>query len=381
MEIKRIVKQGAALSLAMIIGLSSRGYASQIKTDLSLEEAVKLGIESSEMLELSGLGMELKKVELKENKSKYMKYRKKENSDDPMDRLEYSEISASILGEQNKAEIDTVVTKYAMSELDMKNEYIEKNLEATISKLYYGVLQAKDMLDIKKETLDNLEENYRITKKKFDLGTASKHDLNMIEIDFNNGRLDYAKAEDSYRELVRGLNDILDYPLDTKLNLTTGFKPREAKIDLEADIREAYEKRYDYIISLNDLAIERENFRIIKTAYTPNTHIYKKADIGVRNQELKTKNTRKAIEADIKSKYDRLITSKREIEIMEANVKKAEEGLRVLRVQYDLDLATMLAVNEALAGLNQVKLGQAAAIGDYNVAVIEYETAVRIGSI
>ncbi len=371
------------ISTTLVCGilLNTISYASGIKTDLTLEEAVKIGIENSEILELSKNGMEIQKIELSKNKSDHIKQDRNRRYATPMEEMMYDAFTGTIQYDQHEAEVDIKRTRNKIEEMEMTNEYIKKTLESNISKVYYGGLQAKDMLDIKRDTFKNLEENYNIVKKKFDLGTASQYDLNMMEIDLNNGRIELEKAEDSYKEVMRNLNNLLDYPLETSLNLTTGYKPREFTSNINKDLDLAFDNRYDYIIAKNDLDLERLNFDILKKNYTPNTFIYRKADVGLKSMELQFKNMKKNIEADIKAKYDNLVTSKNEIALMDANIRKAEEGLRVLKLQYDLDMATMIQVNEALVGLNQAKLGKANAIGNFNVAVIDYETAVKIGSL
>lgn len=348
--------------------LNTFAYAEDIKTSLTLDEAVKIGIENSDILEINKINMENKKVNLRQTQNSERKFNKYAKGEDQ---------SGFLLEE----EVASLGVKYEIEELEMKNEYIKKNLEANISKLYYGALQSRDMLSIKEDTLKNLEDNYKIVSKKYSLGTASKYDLNMMEIDLNNGKVEVEKARDSYRQVIRNLNNLLDYPMETKLSLSSGYVLREASINLGEDLKQAYEKRYDYIVAKNTLALANENFRVVKMSYTPNTYKYKLENGNTKIVETSNKNMKKTIEADIKAKYDNLTTSKNEITLMDTNIKKAEEGLRVLKLQYDLNMATMLQVNEALVGLNQAKLGKASAIGDYNIALIEYERAVKIGDL
>lgn len=366
---KKIFKIAISTTLACGIMINTISFAAEVKTSLSLEEAIKVGIENSDMLEITKAGLETAKIGLRQT----------ENAERSFEKLG---IRGSSQQEFMMEEgIQSKKAEIGKKTIDMQLESIEKQLELNISKLYYAVLQTKDFLEIEKDNYKNLETNYNIVKKKYELGSASKHDFNMMEIDLNNGKMEVEKAEDTYKETLRALNNALDYPLDTKLELTTGFVPKQMVVNLDNDLKTAYEKRYDYVLANSNVEIARETFRVVQMSYTPNTYAYRLQDEEVKIAELKAKTTRNTIEADIKAKFDKINTSKRQVEMMEANIKKAEEGVRVLNVQYELNMVTMDKVNEALVGLNKAKLGKANAIGEYNTALIDYELAVKIGQI
>ncbi len=380
MKYKNILLKTVVLSLIISIFLSSSALAAEVKSELSLEEATKRAIDTSKFLELNRLGLENTKVGLSQARYSERQFRKMDRSKDPIDQFKVGMLPGQQVFNLEE-ETMSMAKELEIEEASMKAESIKKSLESNVSKLYYGILQAEEMLKIKKDTLSNLEENYKITKRKNELGTASKSQLYMVEIDLNQGKIEVEKAENTYKDLVRSLNNLLNYPLDTKLKLTSSFKMKDKNIDLEKDLKEALVNRYDFKNTQNTVKLAKKNFDVVKKSFTPNTFKYKEADINYQTAKYLEDSFQKDIELDIKAKYDNIISNKKEINLMDTNVKKAEEAYRIAKVQYDLNTSTVLELNEALVMLSQAKLGRASAIANYNTSLIDYSIAVKIGNL
>lgn len=363
------------LAIVMLVNANARAEAN-IKTTLSLEEAVEVGIKNSPLIELNQINLEKLRVELSEARSQERKYNK--DKDNP-----FTLMGAAVSGTQEgfmlEEEAATKGKQYEIDEANMKEDFIKKSLESGITKAYYGVLQTKDGLDVQKSTLDNLQRNHDIVKKQLEVGTASKSELYMAEIALNEGKVNLAKAENTYKETLRILNNALNYPLDTQLELTSAYKENDANIDLKKDLNKAFENRYDLIVSKNTKELADLQFTVTKRSYTPNTYKYKYAESNIKSLENLLDNKKKEIEADIKGKYDAIKTAKEEIRLMNANIEKASEGLRLAKLQYELGTGTSLKVKEAIVMLNQAELGKANAVASYNTSLIDYDRAVNIG--
>lgn len=351
-----------------------------IKTTLTLEEAISVGIENSPDIELNKINMEKLKVELSEARATERSYRQLKKYD-PYNPIGQMEIVGTMQGFQLEEEAASKNAEYEIEEASMTEEYIIKSLESGITQSYYGVLQAKDGVDVQKVTLANLQRNYEILKRKLELGMSSKSEFYMTEISLNEGIVNLSKAEDTYRRALRGINNVLNYPLDTKLELTSDYKETDSDIELEKDLEYAFENRYDLINQQNDKELAELNFTVTKRRYTPNTYKYKYAESTVKMLENRLNNHMKNIESDIKGKHDEIKTAKEEIKLMNSNIEKAEEGLRLANLQYELGTGTSLEVNEAILNLNRAELGKASAVANYNTSLIEYDRAVNIGQL
>ena len=343
--------------------------AEDVITTLSLEEAINKGIENSTQLTISELEIEVKKVELSEARHQEKKYQKTGVSIGTVDGFA---LDANMLSK--KAE-------YALEEEKLKQEYLKENIKLNVMSAYYGALQAEEYLHVTNSTLDNLQRNHDIIKKKFNLGMVSKSDLYMSEIALNEGEINVEKAKENVKKAFRALNMTLNSPLDTKLKLTSDFAQNDFQTNLNEDVEVAYTKRFDIIQLNNNYQLVKLDFETNAIVYTPNTFIYKYKERNVAKMENLLHNAKLNIEFDIKGKYDEIESAKKQIALAKANVEKAKEGLRLRELSYHAGTGTILEVKEAITQLHNAQLAVSNAITSYNLKILEYHKAVNLGTI
>lgn len=358
-----------ALCLLITMLFSNIAFADEVKKDLTLDEAINVATENSVELVINNMDIEVKKLELSEAERKERKY----------DKLGFS--LGTIDGFYLDENMFSKKAEYALEEQKMKEDYIKENIKLNVTNAYYGVLQARDNVKITEDTVKNIERNYEILKKKFDIGQASKSELYIAEISLNDAKIKLSNAKDVYNKAIRALNMILNYPLDTKLNLTSNYDNKDFNANLEEDLKHAYEKRFDMIQINNNYEIVKLDFKVNAGSYTPNTYQYKYKERTVSKIKELLDNSKKNVEFDLKNKFDEIETAKREIITSDSTVKKAEENLRITELSYTLDNATILDVKEAIVQLDQAKLGLSNAIANLNSKILEYLKAKNIGNL
>lgn len=339
----------------------------EIKTTLLLEEAVEEAIKNSQELEINKLDIDVKDTELSEANYKEKKYKKMDFS---MGTVEEFLLDESMLSKQ---------AEYAYEEERLKTNYIKEDIKYNVTNAYYGVLQMEDYLQVTKSTLENIERNNKIINKKFELGMSSKSDVLMSDIGLNEAYTNIDKAEEDLEKAYRGLNMLLDYPLDTKLKLVSSFEEQVFERDIDEDLKTAYEKRFDIIQLKNNFNLLKLDFDVSKKVYPSNTFVYKYKNSSLAKVENLLSNYKKNIEFDIKSKYDEIKGAEKQIKLAEATVKKAEEGLRLRELAYNAGTGIVLEVKEATTQLYNSRLALTNAIANYNLKILEYDKAVNIG--
>lgn len=368
---KKIISTILALSLLItpLISYGEEALAKDIKTTLSLEQAIEEGIKNSQELTINELEIEVKKTEYSEARYRERKYDKSGYS---LGTVEGFLLDENMLSKQ---------ANYALEEEKLKTEYIREDIKYNVTNAYYGVLQAKDYVNVAKSTLENIKRNHDIIAKKFELGMASKSDVLMSEIALNEGYTNLEKAKEDLERASRALNMVLNYPLDAKIELTSGFKEQEFNRNIDEDIERSYTKRFDIIQLNNNYDLVKLDFDTNAKVYTPNTFIYKYKEINVKKMEDLLHNAKQNIEFDIRTKYDGIKSAEKQIQLAKANVEKAEEGLRLRELAYKAGTGVILEVKEAITQLYNAKLALSNAIANYNLKILEYDKAVNIGSI
>ncbi len=346
--------------------LNNSGITEPSKS-LSLEKAIEEGIKNSVKLKINDLDIKVKKTELSEAHRTERKYEKVGIS---LGTEEGFQLEANMMSKK---------AKFALEEEELKKEYLKKDIEHNVTSAYYGALQAIDYVDITKNSLKNMQRNKDIIDKKFELGLVSKSDVLMTEIALNETNINMEKAKEDMQRALRALNMILNYPLDTKLELTSDFKQETFATDLDEDIKNAYETRFDMIQIQHGYELVKLDFETNAYKYTPNTYQYRYKECNLLRVENLLETSKQNVEFDIRNKYDSINSAYRQIKLAEANVERAKEGLRITEQLYDVDMATIQDVKESVVKLYGAELALSGAVSNYNLAILEYNKAVQLG--
>ncbi len=336
---------------------------------LSLEKAVEEGIKNSTQLKTIDLDIKVKQVELSEATYKENKYAKQNIS------------FGTVQGFQLDANMLSKSAEFALEEEGLKKDYIIEDITHNITAGYYGVLQAMDYVNIAEGSLENTKRNRDIADKKFKLGTVSESETLMADIALNEASINVDKAKQDKQKALRSLNMLLNYPLDTELELTSEFKEEIFETNLSKDIESAYETRFDMIRLQNNYDLVKIDFETNAKKYTPNTYQYRYKESTISMVENLLNNHKQNVEFDLRNKYDAIKGAKKQIELSKVNVEKAKEGLRLQEKSYDAGLNTMQEIKEAIVQLYQTELAFFGAVSNYNLTILEYNKAVNLGVI
>lgn len=384
------------ISILLISSLFSYGTNRAINNEitetiksLSLEEAIEEGVKNSVQLEINVLDINVKKMELEQARQIEKEYEKLNTFLDSAEpgmadliRNQYREAGiplGTVEGFQLEANMLSKSAKFALEEEELKKEYLEKDIKYNVTLAYYGALQAMDYVNITKNSLENIQKNNDIINKKFGLGLVSKSDVLMADIALNEAKMNMEKTNEDMQKAFRALNMVLNYPLDTKLKLTSGFEQETFTADLGEDIENAYETRFDMIQIQHNYELVKLDFETNAYKYTPNTYQYRYKENNLLKIENLLKSSKQNVEFDIRNKYDSINSAYRQIRLADANVEKAKEGLKITEQLYDVDMATIQDVKESIVHLCGAELAHSGAVSNYNLAILEYNKAVQFG--
>ena len=154
--------------------------------------------------------------------------------------------------------------------------------------------------------------------------------------------------------------------------MTSGFEQKAFTTNLNEDIKNAYETRFDMIQIQNKYELVKLDFETNAYKYTPNTYKYRYKNSNLLKVENLLKDSKQNVEFDIRNKYDAINSAYRQIKLAEANVEKAGEGLRIVEQTYDVGMATVQDIKESVVHLYSAELALSGAVSNYNLAILEY---------
>jgi len=313
------------------------------------------------------------------------------------------------LASQAQASLDTATWGVAKARQTLK-------LNATSG--YYGLVQAKKLLEVNQESVSQLEQHLKNVQLQFDVGTVAKVDVLRSEVDLANAVQNLIKAQNAYDVAMATLNNVVGLPLTTSLKtqeklpyeqfttplaecIETGVKQRPEALQAVAAVKSAdagvVVARSGYLPSVaaaykadwndtsfpgadntnqNWLATLTTNWTVLDSGLTAGN--LKKALEGLLKARAALGQTLDTIRLDVQSSYLNLRESEKRIETSGVAVDKAEEDFKIAQLQYSTGVGTNLDVIDAHTALTQAKTNYVQALTDYNTNKAKLDSSMGI---
>jgi outer membrane protein TolC len=334
--------------------------------NLTLEQALSVGLENSSVVKKANLDLEDKERIYKDAQSGY-------------DDLEEG------LGKNN---LET--KKYRLTVLlpaKMNNTLAEKDRELAISgarleieKAYFTLLGAENSLKTMEKALEAAKEQLRIAEKSFEQGMVSRKDVLDARAWVASVEGQYFAAQSSRDIAVLSLNKLLGWDLETKLVPVDTFEYTPTEIDLTKSVEKALAERIDLQKLGEMLDYQRELYQSIAGAY-PGTRKEAEQRIAYEKALIDFNDAKNNVVLQVKSNYLKVKGLEKSIEALAEGIKASEEGLRIMKLRYDAGLETGLSVINAEKNLLELQDQYSKAVCDHKVAYAEFLQSLKGSSL
>ena len=361
---------------------SSSDLASTVlKTkELSLDDAIKI---------MQTTGLQAETAEMNKKNDQATLRSTSDNLKVINDTLKYSDyMDLNTLYQLQSNGINSTNQKIAQKTRDFIQANIDNNyqaemnsIEQTTRKLYYGVLQAQENVDVSKESLEIEKQLLEIAKKKHSLGMLSDLALTNQEYSVTSAENTLVQAEQSLLSAQSSFNMLMNLPTDTELKLTTPLEQAEAELPT---LDEAIDSMMNNNLNLKyiDYGIEVAEMQYISLRYTVSTSsgTYKKAEVAYQNAKIGFEQAKSSMKTDMRTNYYNLADLENQIKTFEATIALTEKTLKVQETQFDLGMITISDVNKTKLSLQQAKQGLMNAIVTYNNALSDFNLSMGVGT-
>ncbi len=303
----------------------------------------------------------------------------------------YSEMSSSYKKLEKSDMIisgyDSSNKKVAQKRRDFANLMIDLNNEARINAMkqeafqkYYTITNTETQVEIAKESLELKKSLLETTKRKYQVGAASKSEVDIAEKDLENAENKLEASENSLEQLRLNFNSYLGYDISQEIILTDQIQEVELpETSLTEAVASALKNRNEIKEAAYNVEMSQLNFNSYK-AYPSNSSKYISAKTQLLNAEIMNQNKPTDIELDVRNKYDSMNDAYNSVQIGKKTLKSAEDTLNTINRKYKLGMVTMSDVQQAQITLNNAKLSQANALLTYNLAVETYNLSMGVGT-
>lgn len=296
----------------------------------------------------------------------------------------------------------------------------EAATKLSATEAYYQYLEAINLADVAKESVDNLTGHMTNVQQQYDAGIVAKLDVLSSNVSLANAKQSAITAENSVELAEANLNNIMRLPMNTHLVPTdTNFPEPEFSITLDQALAMADAARWEIAQAKYAYLAAKEQVRVAKAGYLPSISVsggYSWSDdefAGFDNEGwsvagglswslfdggatgAKVKSAKAAMAAaeetyhqaqesvalEVRQDYLNILSAKEKIRATEAAVAEAEEAYKIARVRYQSGVGINLDVLDAQLNLNSARTNYITAMYDYNVGLATLEKAIGIPAV
>ena len=336
--------------------------ASSAVEDLTLEKAIAQALESNATLETARLNKKNADIDSRLSYESAM--------DIPSDMIEsLSEAQAKYV------QVETQELNKKLNGLQL--QVTENQIKMGAQQKYYDLIYAQNDLELKKQSLARAQQQLKVAQAAFEVGTKAKTDVLQAEMGVASAQAALTSAESALEIARMDLNDFLGVDLDKKWNVVVENK-QTAKVTktLEQAQQEALSKRVEIVKAEGELELAELNVEMIEKYSALSTYAGRKARNNVETAKLAIDEQKRAISKEVAQAYYNLNSALQAIEFQKKAMESAAESYRLTNLRYENGLATTLEVIQAEEELSSQENQYQRAIQTYNLAVVNFETAL-----
>ncbi len=308
--------------------------------------------------------------------------------------------------------------------LKINLEKLKYDLVINIYSKYFDALKKEQIVKVNEENLLNSQNQLEKIKEYVNVGLKRNSEIYKQDAQVAQNELDLEKAKNDFSkaklELLASMYDNLNKDititsagLDLSFNIEDLEKIKQSYTNIEALTNNALQNRYDYKLTLQELAINEikldiakkdlyyptisafgnynisgrqindiTNSRVFTFGLSLNYNIFQGFKLDVNRQvaevNIKQKNEelnklRYQIQADIKKAIIDLETSYKQIEIIDRNIKSAEQDKLLSEENFKIGYGTLLDVQTATVRYNSLIVDRINAVYNFYLAKIQID--------
>jgi len=316
----------------------------------------------------------------------------------------------------NKAEnaIEAQKLSAKISDLSFATGKQQVKLEATVD--FYQVLEARNLLNVAKQSVDSLNQHLYNVERQFDAGVVAKADVLRTKVQLANVQDNLIRSQNGYELAVYQLNHVMGLPLNSELELKAELQYEKYPMTMAESVNYALAHRLELDQAKTGVEVAEAQVKLAKgdklptvslvgtnvwddidypgvdyshwtAALTAQWDIFdsgiadakiKKAKYAITQAEEQAKDTQENINLEVSQAYLNLKEAEKRIETNKLAVEEAETDFDVAIKRYSNGIGINLDVIDAELALNTAKTNYTKALYDYNVSRAKLDKAIGV---
>lgn len=326
-------------------------------------------------------------------------------------------ISASIpiyTGGKLSGTIDQAEANFKYYEVGQQKAY--NDMRETVTNGYYTMLQADNVQNLSRESVNRLEEHLKNVQAQYAVGVVAKVDVLRSEVELADAQQTLIKAENAYQIAEANLNKIIGMPMDTTLKLQDSLQYTPYENDMQYCLDYAAQHRPDLEQAKQGVEAAKGALKVARSGHMPqisasasqswsddnwpgdengnwgvgigvSMNIFDTgvtlskihgAEADLAKAEETYRDTVDSVMLDVRSTYLGLREAEKRINTTQVAVSKAEEDFHIAQVRYMAGVGTNTDVLDAQVALTDAQNNYVQSLYDYNTSKTALETAIGV---
>ncbi|MGM0441508.1 MAG: TolC family protein [Elusimicrobiota bacterium] len=290
----------------------------------------------------------------------------------------------------------------------------KKEIQPRVRKAFYGVLMAKDMVEISKKQKELMEENLKITKKLYDAGKASHLDISRMEVQVSRAESKLVEARSGLKKSRAALFNLSGMK-NSQQKIMGELKSKEFDYDLQQLENLALKNRSELEIAREGIKINKLQKKLAYRQNLPKIYAYgnytwerpyqnsdewgdywtvggrvefpfldglsllgrnKKNRAALERSEISVDKLKAAIRLQVKNNYYSLREAQKNIKVQRQNLKQLQENLTVSQKRYSRGLLDSMELNQAVLNYSRGRIELTSSIFNYLSSMEDLKIAV-----
>lgn len=309
--------------------------------------------------------------------------------------------------------------KYALNAADLTLENTKQITVQTATRYYYNILQCRNLITVYQDNVETLQAHLDQVNAQYRVGTVAKSDVLASEVQLANAQQNLVNAQNNYDVAVATLNNYINLPTDTILEIKDELKYTKYDFDLDACTNYALLNRADGLAAYYNVKQAESGVRSARAGYLPtvtasgsdaiagedpfrdnhtssdvwgvgltaNWNLFDNgvtsagihaAEANLLKAQEASSQTDEQIRLDVRTALLNLKAAEKNIQTTKVSVSKAEEDYKIAQVSYNAGVGTNLNVMDAEEKLTSARTNYYTALYNYNTSKADLDKAMGI---
>ncbi|MCL2057896.1 MAG: TolC family protein [Oscillospiraceae bacterium] len=225
---------------------------------------------------------------------------------------------------------------------------------------YAGIAKMQAAIAITQEALDLQLKNLEILRVKYELGTATRIEVENAELSYEKAQVDMRRQKRSLTSLTTGFNRHVGENLATTYQDfdRAQLAPPRSDSPVDSYIKRALEQRSEILLAKQEMELAQRQVVLYETEITKFSTLDDKQDAAQAAEEAEIDYDAVLwdVEAEINEAYKQLVALRGVTAYYESQIETAQENYDRMQVLFEMGMTTAVSVEQVGMSLSQARM-------------------------